>query len=454
MFDFKKEVELIKDDLLRDIETLVNIPSVYDEGSIKPKSPYGANCRIALDKMLEFGQRDGFEVKDVDGYAGHINIGATDKQFGILGHLDVVPVNTNGWDTDPFKMERKDNYIYGRGTSDDKGPLLAGYYAAKIINKLDFEKKMGIRVIFGCDEERGSSCLEYYFKKEPNCVMGFTPDAEFPVVYGEKGIVHCTLTGDFEKDGLIALYAGSRPNIVPESCEAIVEGNYHDYENSFNDYLKKNQLEGSIEEEGNHTKLILKGKSAHASIPEFGINAVARMCEYLKTITDNKLVKLVNTYLSDIHGKQLDLAKDGPKGNLTMNLGIIKYIKGNASITLDIRYPASLTFVAIKEKLELISNKSPVTLTYHNETPLFVDPESELIKGLHSAYQQVTGSKEEPQIIGGGTYAKKMPNCVAFGACKIDEDTRMHGNNEFMNIDTLLEACEIYCQALYNIIKK
>ena len=137
---------------------------------------------------MKFGKRDGFVTLDDQGYAGHIDIGNHSEYFGILGHLDVVPVNKVGWDSDPFEVVIKDGKLFGRGVADDKGPLIAGYYAAKIIHDLNLPVKKTIRVIFGCDEERGSSCVRHYFENHEYPSMGFTPDAEFPVVYGEKGM--------------------------------------------------------------------------------------------------------------------------------------------------------------------------------------------------------------------------------------------------------------------------
>lgn len=453
MIDFKNEVLKIKDEMLNDIESLVNIPSVYDETTVKENQPYGEGCRKALDKMLEIGKRDGFEVDDCDGYAGHIDIGEGEESFGILGHLDVVPVNKVGWDTDPFEMVTKDGVIYGRGVTDDKGGLIAGYYAAKIINNLDFPKKMKTRIIFGCDEERGSSCLHYYFTKRPFPAMGFTPDAEFPVVYGEKAPVDFEITGQIEKNGLIAMCAGSRPNIVPETCECVVEGNYKQYQESFHSFLANNNLQGTIEEEGNHTKLTFKGKSAHASTPNEGVNAVIYASKYIATVCDNKLVKFINEYLSDTDGSSLEINHTGSMGPLTLNLGVIKYRKEEVTINLDLRCPHECDFDQMVTNVKEASSKYNMVVKSEVGKALYVDPESELITKLHQAYVDVTNASDKPQAIGGGTYAKTMPNCVAFGPEFVGEDNLIHGNNENLHIDTLLRATEIYCRALYELVK-
>lgn len=454
MINFKQEVEARKEQLIKDIETLCAIPSVYDEKTIGENQPYGKACRDALDAMLEIGRRDGFVVHDEDGYAGHIDIGDQEESFGILGHLDVVPVNEVGWDSDPFQVVTLDGKLFGRGVADDKGPLIAGYYAAKIINDLNLPVKKKIRVIFGCDEERGSSCVKHYFEHNPYPSMGFTPDAEFPVVYGEKGMVTFHISGDIKKDGLVALVAGNRANIVPEECEAIVEGNYKQYEDSFNEFLIKNKVTGTIEEEGNCTKLVLKGKSAHASLPEEGINSVVLLATYLDSVINNEFVHFIATYLNDYYGKGLRINHEGSMGKLTMNLGVVKYVKEHGEITLDLRCPHEIDLAKMCDDVKELCNSMSLDCTSETHQPLYVDPNSELIQKLHQAYVEVSGDTEsKPQAIGGGTYAKSMPNCVAFGCEFKDEDNAIHGNNENIKIDSLLKSTEIFAKAIYDLIK-
>ncbi|MBS5588168.1 MAG: dipeptidase PepV [[Clostridium] spiroforme] len=454
MIDFKSEVLKIKDQMIEDIKMLCAIPSTQDDNTVAEFAPFGKANRQALDAMLKIGKRDGFNTEDVDGYAGHIDIGEGDETFGILGHLDVVPVNKVGWDSNPFEVVIKDDKLYGRGVADDKGPLLAGYYAAKIINSLNLPVKMKIRVIFGCNEELGSRCVKYYFSKKPYPKMGFTPDASFPVVYGEKAGCEFVIEGNVEKGGLIYLSAGNRANIVPETCEAVICGNYKQYIDSYKNFLSMNNLTGDIEEEGNHTKLVLKGKSAHASTPEEGMNAVVYLCKYLATVVDNKLVDFILEYLDDYNGKKLGIDHVGVMGPLTLNLGIISYCKENFKLTLDLRCPHDMDFDNMISRFQTVCANYGFNETHNIGEALYVDPDSKLIQTLHKAYVNVTGDTvNQPQTMGGGTYAKSMPNCVAFGAEFLGEDNLIHGNNENIKIESLLKATEIYCQAIYNLIK-
>lgn len=456
MIDFLEEVNKRKEDMIADIERLCQIPSVLDESTANDGQPFGEKCREALDEMLEIGKRDGFECEDVDGYAGHIDIGDQEEMFGILGHLDVVPCNKEGWNTNPYELTIKDGKLYGRGVADDKGPLIAGYYAAKIIHELELPVKMKMRIIFGCNEESGSHCVKYYFKKKPYPAMGFTPDAEFPVVYGEKAGVNFEITGEIEKDNIIGIYAGTRPNIVPEVCEVYVVGNYKQYKDSFMQYLSQHDLKGSLEEEGNHTKLVLVGRSAHASTPELGINAATYMCHYLATISQNQLVHFIDQcFYNDHNGEKLDVAYKGLMGDLTVNLGVINYKDGQVKMTVDMRVPHEVTDEQLTTAIAQHLEKYGLKETHKLGKALYIDPQSHFVQSLHNAYVEFTGDHEhQPQAIGGGTYAKAMPNCVAFGVQFPNTDNKIHQNNEEIAIDDLLKATAIYAKAIYDLIKK
>lgn len=456
MIDFLDEVMKRKEEIIQDIERLVRIPSVLDETTANENQPFGKACRDALDEMLEIGARDGYVVEDVDGYAGHIDIGEGDQTFGILGHLDVVPCNQSGWNTDPYELTIKDGKLYGRGVADDKGPLIGAYWAAKIIHELDIPVKMKIRIIFGCNEENGSRCMKYYFTKKPYPDMGFTPDAEFPVVYGEKAGAQFKIQGYIEKDNIIGIYSGTRANIVPEVCEAYVVGNYKQYKEDFMNYLSQMGLNGSVEEEGNHTKLTLVGKSAHASLPHLGVNAATYMCHYLVNISNNKLVHFIDKcFFDDHYGNKLDVSYKGLMGDLTVNLGVLNYKDGNVNIIVDMRVPHEVTDEQLTQNIEKHLKEYGLTQTHELGKALYIDPESELVQSLHNAYVEFTGDHEHlPQAIGGGTYAKSMPNCVAFGIEFPGTDNKIHQNNEEISIDDLLKATAIYAKAIYNLIKK
>lgn len=454
--DFKKEALQYKDALLKDLKTLCQIPSTMDMSSAKDGQPFGEMPRVALDQMIAIGQRDGFVTDNCDGYAGSIDIGEGDDVFGILGHLDVVPVNKTGWHYPPFDCTQDGDMLYGRGVADDKGPLLAAYYAAKIINKMDFEKKMKIRVIFGTNEENGSECVAYYFKHRPYPALGFTPDADFPVVYGEKGIARINVKGHFAPNGLMSFMSGDVVNIVPGHAQAVVDS-HDDLTESYQAYLEKHQLTGEIEDYHGKTKLTLKGVSAHGSTPELGQNAAVMLAHYLVDHVENDFVNFIDKYFyEDVNGKKLGVFKEGHMGLVTCNLGIISYSEGKGSLSIDFRLPHEMSEEEFIPTLATTFTMNHFTsFDYDWTNALFVNPESDLIKNLHQAYVDVTGDHEHgPQCMGGGTYAKEMPNCVAFGAEFPGHNNGMHQNDEHILIDDLMDAVAIYAAALYNILKK
>ena len=125
--DWQKEVEARKDDLLKDLGDLIRINSIRDVEHGTKEEPLGPGPAAALRKVLEFGDRDGFVTKNIENVAGHIEYGDGEEMFGLLGHVDVVPVDDN-WDTDPFEPVIKDGKLYARGSADDKGPSIAAYY--------------------------------------------------------------------------------------------------------------------------------------------------------------------------------------------------------------------------------------------------------------------------------------------------------------------------------------
>ena len=313
---------------------------------------------------------------------------------------------------------------------------------------------MKVRIIFGCNEENGSLCMHYYFQHRPYPKMGFTPDADFPVVYGEKGNCHFIIKGKTDDDKVISIHSGRVVNIVPDQAKAVLKGT--DYEESYNAFLKENNFKGSLEVVDGNTHLFLKGKSAHASQPQLGNNAASNLCHYIASVTDNSYAKFVDEYLyNDYLGEKFNVAFTGEMGALTVNLGILNYENNEGSLTLDLRLPHDLDNDELVKNVGEAVNKYGLSEEHDIGPALYVDPNSELVQKLHESYVQFTNDHEHgPQTIGGGTYAKEMPNCVAFGCEFPGKNHHMHEENELISLDDLLTAAAIYAQSLYNLLKK
>jgi len=456
--NFKEEVFKRKEQFISDLQSLVKINSeltTFDP--TRTGMPFGEGIKEAFDFMLSLGKRDGFETVDLKGYAGHIEYGKQKDFVGMIGHLDVVPAG-NGWDQDPYGAIIIDDKMYGRGTEDDKGPTIAAYYALKILKELNVPLSKRIKLILGNDEETSWRGVRHYFSVYPQApVSGFIPDADFPLIYAEKGIARIIVEGQIENKELISVTGGFRDNMVPDNATAILTSS-KDYKTLFEAFIKDNNYEGSAEEKTGNIVVNIVGKSAHGSTPELGVNAIDHLFEFLiQQRIDSNLVRAVEKLLiNDIHGVKLGVAyNDKEMGDLTNNLGVITAENDKYSMYLNLRYPNGVNFDQVVKKLEQEFKKFNATVSVDkHQKLLYRDPNSKLIKTLMDVYKKHTNDPNAmPISIGGGTFARAMPNCVAFGPHFLDKPTFIHQKNEFIDLNDLLLATIIYTEALYELAK-
>lgn len=447
--------------MLKDLEGLIAIPSVREEA--QKNAPFGTECRKALDYMMDLGRREGFEVQDIDGYACVLSYGEGTESIGVLGHLDVVPQGS-GWTKEPFALTIKDNVLFGRGIADDKGPGMAAFYALKLMKEAKLSLSKKVMLIYGCDEESGMECMDYYVKHAEVPQMGFVPDADFPVIYGEKGGLHIELSGNC--DSVIqSLSGGERANIVIEHAQAVL--NEWDEEKAvlFDFYLKSNQLQGGIKAQGSAVQISIRGRSAHAATPYQGCNAALHLLNFIGSAFQDRFAQQTYALLSDWKGSGLHCELEGAyMGFLTLNTGIIHIDKHKASVLLDIRYPNDIDadYIEAKVKEALSEADYPLKARVKKQVdPLFVDPNSELVTTLMDVYRTYSGDKFHPaKTIGGGTYAKKLANFVAYGpefprhpneaAAEIGG---VHQPDEGIYLSDLQKAVAIYAEAIYRLAK-
>lgn len=458
------ELEAYTDAFVQDLRGLIAICSVKDETSVSDKAPFGAGCRKALDYMLELGKREGFLIKDYDGYAGVFEYGEGEESVGVLAHLDIVPIG-EGWSKDPFLGEIVDGYMFGRGVLDDKGPAMAAFYALKMLKDKGILGKRKIMLILGCDEESGMECMNYYTKHGEIPTLGFTPDANFPVIYGEKGGLRVEMDGTCDTI-ITSMHAGERSNIVIGQASAQVSDWKEEYLDLFLFYLRANDLQGSVETlDGQHALLHMEGVFAHAAMPYNGVNAALHLLNFIGCTYGDKFAMDTYAMLKDWQGKPLGIDIDGAyMGFLTMNTGIVDIENGKAHIVLDIRYPNDADPQAIMQGIETCAKQLAYPLDIkmtNNIKPLFVDPHSPLVMTLSEVYQAYTQDTFTPNItIGGGTYAKKFENFVAFGPefPNSEQPAHMviggcHQKDEAVKVSELMKAAAIYTAAIERLAK-
>ena len=435
--------------LLKNLVSYASVLEEYKEGS---NEPFGKENREVLEYILDYAKKDGFSVLNQDNYAGHIEFGDSKDILGILAHLDVVPVKGQKWDHDPFDMVETDTKLIGRGVNDDKGPLAASYIALKILKDLGFKPSKKIRLIMGCDEESGSRCLEHYFKYNEMPEVGYSPDACFPCINGEKAGAHFDIKGKLAKDSIItSLLAGERYNIVPGEARMKLK---KDYTKEFLKFLKDKGYNGEVKD----NTYIAYGLSAHAMTPEKGLNAAFILFEFLSTITDEEIVKFVNKYvIYDPTGKKFgnDITVD-EMGSLTENVGIVKILNNEIFLGFDCRVPKEGHDKVMKENIEkALKEYKDIYLAEFNMGEIhYVSSNSNLVQTLVKSYQMFTKDYDHnAYTIGGGTYAKFIKNAVAFGPQFIDDEDVDHQANEFILKEKYKKVIAIYIMAIYELAK-
>ncbi|MBD8069038.1 dipeptidase PepV [Bacillus sp. PS06] len=463
-----EQVQKHKQEIIEDTQTFLKIKSVLDEHSASKGAPFGKGINDALEYLLTKGSNEGFQTKNLDGFAGHIEWGTGEELIGILCHVDVVPEG-DGWTSAPFGAEIRDGKIYARGSLDDKGPTMAAFYAMKIIKEMDLPLSKRVRMIIGTDEESNWQCVEHYFKHEEMPTMGFAPDADFPIIYAEKGIVDIDLvrknepTDNHHESMLVSFQSGRRYNMVPDFAEAkvTIAGMKTSFVELFKEFLTVNALKGKAILEDTYCVLQVEGKSAHAMEPNYGKNAGVYLASFLSEFSwdknANEFISFIVRYFSkESRGKQLGVAyEDDITGDLTINVGKLAYTSEHGGmIGLNMRYPVTNEIEKTRNQIIKVCTQHSFELEqFSNSAPHHVSKDHPLIETLQKVYVEQTGVDATLLSIGGGTYARSLKSGVAFGPLFPGREDCAHQKDEHIYIEDLLKATAIYAQAIYELAR-
>ena len=439
----------LEQDMIETLQRWIRVPSVRAERSAD-NAPFGAEVRRALDVAMEDIARLGMKPRDIDGYCCDAEIGEGEDPLAVLAHLDVVPEG-DGWDHDPYGAEIVDGKMYGRGTGDDKGPGVAALFAMKAILDAGIELKRPCRLILGCDEECGMQDLEYYEEKIGLPDMGFSPDAEFPLINTEKGIMQMKLSGEIADDRLISIACGTRPNVVPGTAVAVLAG---DWREQAADSFDVDDEDCAIETElvDGNTKIVVTGVPAHASTPDQGKNAAKMLIAVLvKLGIGGAPISLLHEAAGEgAYGVNLGIAgSDHVSGPLTINLGLLFVEGGKISVTFDCRYPVFFDDKTVSSTVaKRLAPAGFVMEPCHASHPHHVPESSELVTKLMAVYNGIMDVQAKPFAIGGGTYARHLKEGVAFGMMFPGEPELAHQANENIDIANYIKAARIYAYAI------
>lgn len=439
-YEFNKKADEYKEELIKSIRRLVKINSV--EGKKLDDAPFGSGPKEALEEALRISEELGFKTKNIENAIGYAEYGESDEYIGIIGHVDIVPEG-EGWNYNPFDVSIDNEKIYGRGVLDNKGPIMAVLYGMKIIKDLNLPISKKIRVIFGTNEETGFSDIPYYLKEEKPPIMGFTPDCKYPAVYGERGILDLTIWSEkIENINIKSIKGKFKNNIVPDFAEIEFYNNVNKY-----DEIKT---------------ISAKGKQAPGNAPESGVNAVTKLCKDILEanyfINDKETLDFIK-FIYDSFYENHSLSKlnincsDEISGDLVINPYEIKMDNGKIGISVVFRYPISYKYEDMISIIRSIIKEGYTLSENRRMDSVCFDKDSDLLKKLKEAYEDVTGLDGTPVTTTGGTYAKVFPNIVAFGPSFPGQKGIAHNSDEYMDIEDLITNLKIYTNALYNLAK-
>lgn len=438
--------EEIKSDYLESLKTIVSYPSVLNEG--ESGTPFGQSIQNVLEKMLEITRSLGFKTYiDPQGYYGYAEIGQGEELLAVLCHLDVVPAgDLSDWETPPFEATIKDGWIHGRGVQDDKGPSLAALYAVKALMDAGVTFNKRIRFIYGTDEETLWRCMARYNELEETATLGFAPDSSFPLTYAEKGLLQIKLHGPGSQ--ALAIEAGEAFNVVP--AKASYTGNLAD---SLEAELKKATFE--YERSGDTVTVI--GVPKHSKDAAEGVNAIVRLTTGLNPLVQHSAIQFIAEVVGEVAtGSRLfGEISDEPSGTLSFNISGLTINPDKSEIRIDMRIPVLADKNKLVQELSQIAEKYQLCYEeFDYLAPLYVPLDSELVSTLMAVYKEKTNDDRPAVSSGGATFARTMPNCVAFGALFPGALQTEHQANERTVIEDLYKAMDIYAETIYRLAGK
>lgn len=481
-----------KDAMAEDIMRLVRIESVSKPGA--DGLPYGAGPLRAMEEMLAIGREHGFDTENYDNVVG--SVGAKEKNWenliGFWNHMDVVPVG-NDWEYEPFEPVRKADFIIGRGADDNKGPAVGILYMMQCLRELQVPLKHELCLFVGTDEERGMGDLEYYTAHYPTPQMSMIADCGFPVCYGEKGIIEGQMVAEdaFSED-ILECFGGNASNMIPDRAEVLIRGS-----EALAEELRKMQrevlacTEEEIQEEAvdefslyrderisvrwekENIRMIAKGTSRHSAFPKDSVNAIHELSDFICKLTnvsekDRGLFEKMEHISREYYGENPGIAyEDEVSGKTTCAATVLELREGRMCVTLNIRYAIT---AKDEENLESLENyaksRGMVWELERNSRPNYFPKEHPAVDLLTDFFNEITGRDTESFVMGGGTYARKLPNAFAYGVGNMiesDEDKEVkksilkpghggaHGPDEVLNLRLLVEAMKIYTMSIVEL---
>lgn len=430
----KAAVKETEDEFLAGLKKVMQIASV--KGLTEEGAPFGNAPKAALEMTLALARELGFETKSVGNSVGYAQYGDNNEKYiGVVGHLDVVEAG-DGWSYPPFDLTLEEGILYGRGILDNKGPVISTLYGLAILKELKIPLSKTIRILFGTDEESGSADIPLYLAEENPPMYGFTPDCKYPVVYGERGLVGLeivTTMPDQELAQIDSFKGNFTRSSVPDHLEVCLR---------------------------NGAEILIEGKRAPSNAPEMGENVLTKFAELAtkESYFTGQLASYFRWLAEAFHDKHdgsgvgIDFS-DQASGKLMLTPYDVKIEKNQLRLALSIRYPISVTekqiLVELKQHIPTGSQLEIVRKLPATSFPL----DHPMLKIMQNVYEECTGMDGTPVTTTGATYARVMPNIIAFGPSFPGQKGIAHNKDEYMVLRDLMKNMEIYALTMAELAK-
>lgn len=452
--EIKEWLQAHRAEMIEDVIALTAIESVSRPG--EEGFPFGRGCRKVLRMALAMAERYGLDVENLDDYCGSAVLkGKSAREIGFFSHLDVVPEG-KGWEkTKPYHPIAEDGWIYGRGSADNKGPAAAILYALRYLKESGISLKHTLRQFYGCDEERKMKDIEYYLNHRIPPVFSLVPDCSFPVCIGEKGRIRIICETRIS-DKILLLQGGDGENSVPEKAEIVLDRLDVERTNvSCPPFIRIGEEKGKLRVEAS-------GRAAHAAQPEDGESAVVMLAKFicengLLDADDSEIFRFLWEAFPDFYGSGLKAEyEDEISGRLTAVGSSLQLNDRVARLCIDMRCPITADLQEVEKIVrKVIEGYGWKICSFEGNPGYYRDNDGREVRRLTDICQEVYGRTFVPYCMGGGTYARKLPNAVGYGPGLPFQKKPVpsghgkgHQPDECVCVENLLYAAEIYVKAI------
>jgi predicted dipeptidase len=472
--------------VIASIGTMVAIPTVRNV----QVPPHESAPIIEFGKLVEKMAGDfGLAYRNVDNRIFEVSLkGKGTEEFGILTHADVVPAVLSEWvlddgtRLDPFKMTRVGDFLYGRGTIDDKGSIAAVLYAMKAVKDSGLPIERSIRLMIETTEETGGDAMQYYRAKTQLPAYNIVLDSKYPAVVAEKGsgalkVLFPAETADGASTAITAMAGAASANAISQTATATLKGGdlagvLAKLEAAKPAFLQKYEAQGGkfaidIARGADSIELKVTGVSAHGSRPEEGVNPLPRLALFLEEsgvpLAANQYLKAAK-YIDALYGtgylgEKMGLGyADDFMGPLTLSPNLVRMGNdGRLEVTVNVRMPRGRTPDELKAQVTskvnawASANNVKLDVVYDQGNWMARDPKGAWLSTLLDIYGDTTGLEAKPVPTAGSTTAKLMPNAINFGPAMPGKKYTAHNAKEYKEVPDLDADMQMFTEMLVRI---